>query len=219
MHLPQNPGYGSAHNIAIRKSIKDSLPYHLVLNADVRFSIEVLSTLVQYLDANPNVAHVMPKVLNPDGSIQRLCKLVPTPFDLFLRRFLPEPLAIGARRRFELWNSNYDKIAFVPYLSGCFMLLRTSALEQIGLFDERFFMYPEDIDLTRRIAEQFDTHFYPYVFVVHEHGSASYKSINMMLIHSGNIIKYFNKWGWFFDKRRSMLNKKTLRQFSSSDFS
>lgn len=219
VHLSHNPGYGSAHNIAIRKSIKKTLPYHLVLNPDVRFSSEVLSALVKYLDANPGVAHVMPKVLNPDGSIQRLCKLVPTPFDLLLRRFLPESLTIGARKRFELWNSNYDKIAFIPYLSGCFMLLRTSALEQIGLFDERFFMYPEDIDLTRRIAEQFDTHFYPHVFVVHEHGAASYNSMKMMLIHSANMAKYFNKWGWFFDKRRSILNKKTLRQFSNSNLS
>jgi GT2 family glycosyltransferase len=136
---------------------------------------------------------------------------VPSPYDMFLRRFGRMACA-NNNRRFELHESGYDKIMFVPYLSGCFMLLRTSALEKVGFFDERFFMYPEDIDLTRRIAQCYDTIFFPGVSVFHEHGAASRKSLKMFAIHLYNLIKYFNKWGWIVDRGRSELNQRTLAQ-------
>jgi GT2 family glycosyltransferase len=101
---------------------------------------------------------------------------------------------------------------FVPYLSGCFMLLRTSALIDVGLFDERFFMYPEDVDLTRRIAARYETIFFPHVSVYHEHGAASRKSLKMFAVHFFNMVRYFNKWGWLVDPGRRELNRKTLAQ-------
>lgn len=216
VHNPSNPGYGAAHNIALKNSLDAAVDYHLILNADVVFSGDVLYKIMNFMDENKNIGQIMPKVLNPDGSIQKLCKLVPTPVDLILRRFLPYRLSSKSRKRFELWDSGYNKIMFVPYLSGCFMFLRCDVLKSVGIFDERFFMYPEDIDLTRRIASKFDTIFYPHVEVVHEHGAASYKSLRMLWIHIINIIKYFNKWGWIFDKDRERLNKKTLSKLGLS---
>jgi GT2 family glycosyltransferase len=171
IHNPSNPGYGAAHNIALKNSLDTAIDYHLILNADVVFSENVLFKIMTFMEDNKKIGQIMPKVLNSDGSIQRLCKLVPTPIDLILRRFLPFRLSIKSRKRFELWESGYDKTMFVPYLSGCFMFIRCDALRRVGIFDERFFMYPEDIDLTRRIACEFDTVFYPDVEVVHEHGA------------------------------------------------
>jgi GT2 family glycosyltransferase len=216
IHNPSNPGYGAAHNIALKNSLDTAVDYHLVLNADVVFSENVLYEIMKYMEENKNIGQIMPKVLNPDGSIQKLCKLVPTPIDLILRRFLPYRFSKKSRKRFELWDSGYSKTMFVPYLSGCFMFLRCDALKSVGIFDERFFMYPEDIDLTRRIASKFDTVFYPHVEVIHEHGAASYRSIRMLWVHIINIIKYFNKWGWIFDKDRDLLNKKTLSMLGLS---
>ena len=95
------------------------------------------------------------------------------------------------------------------------MLLRQSTLKEVGLFDERYFMYPEDIDLTRRIAMHYDTLFFPEVVITHEHGAASQKSLKMLIVHIFNLCKYFNKWGWLFDKDRKYLNFKTLNQFLS----
>jgi GT2 family glycosyltransferase len=213
IHLARNPGFGVAHNVAIRMAQKLGSSYHLVLNADIAFNEDVLSPMLKYMELNPQIGHMMPKVLNPDGTLQRLCKLVPTPVDLILRRFTRMKSKEANNYRFELHMSAYNKVMFVPYLSGCFMLLRQSALKEIGLFDERFFMYPEDIDLTRRMAERYDTIFFPNVSVVHEHGGASYKSVKMLFVHIFNIIKYFNKWGWFNDPGRTFLNKKTLSQF------
>jgi GT2 family glycosyltransferase len=214
IHLPSNPGFGTAHNVAINKSQTLATTYHIVMNADIYFNGDVITTMLAFMDESPHVGQLMPKVLNTDGSIQRTCKLVPTPADLFFRRFTRGEIRGKVNCRFELHSSGYDKIMFVPYLSGCFMLLRQSALKEIGLFDERFFMYPEDIDLTRRMAERHETVFFPHVSVVHDHGKASYKSFKMLFIHIFNIVKYFNKWGWFKDPARVALNKKTLAQFS-----
>jgi hypothetical protein len=102
----------------------------------------------------------------------------------------------------------------VPYLSGCFMALRVEALRKIGLFDERFFMYPEDIDLTRRMAECYRTTYFPKVRVVHDHARESYRNYRMLWVHIKNMIIYFNKWGWIYDQSRQKINSRTGRNIS-----
>ena len=212
IHRPDNPGYGKAHNIAIHKSIEQNADYHLVVNPDISFDPEILTKIVLFMNENAEIGHLMPKVFYPDGNIQYLCKLLPTPFDLFFRRFLPEKWTRERMNRFEMRESGYDRLMDVPYLSGCFMFLRVAALKEVGTFDERFFMYPEDIDLTRRIHRKYRTVFYPEVSIVHHHAQSSYKSGKMMWIHTQNLIRYFNKWGWFFDKERKEINKSILKQ-------
>ncbi len=212
--LGKNIGYGSAHNIALRESIAQGAEYHLVVNSDIQFHPDILTELTTYMDEHPRVGHIMPKVVYPNGDTQYLCKLLPTPMDLFGRRFLPKHWTQRRNEQFELRKSGYNRIMNVPYLSGCFMLLRTSALQRIGLFDERFFMYPEDIDLTRRIHQHYQTLFYPYATIVHAHRAASYKSRKYLWIHITNICRYFNKWGWIWDKERTKVNQETLSQLS-----
>jgi len=206
----KNLGYGAAHNIAIRKSIEQNIPYHLVINPDISFDPSILEKIENYMNQNMDIGHMMPKVFYPNGEIQYLCKLIPTPFDLIFRRFLPTRLTRKKTNKFELRNTGYKETMEVPYLSGCFMFLRTEALKEVGIFDERFFMYPEDIDLTRRIHRKYRTVFYPEVSIVHHHAQSSYVNLKMLLIHTWNMIKYFNKWGWIFDKERKKINKKTL---------
>jgi len=207
-----NLGYGSAHNIAIRQTIEQGIPYHLVINPDISFNPEILSEIEEFMNINPDIGLLMPKILYPNGEIQYLCKLIPTPFDLIVRRFLPENWTRKHVERFELRESGYNHIMDVPYLSGCFMFLRTKALKDVGLFDERFFMYPEDIDLTRRIHRHYRTVFYPNVSIIHHHAKSSYLSMRMLFIHIVNMMKYFNKWGWIFDRERKKVNRETLKQ-------
>jgi GT2 family glycosyltransferase len=209
----QNIGYGAAHNIAIRKTLETSLPFHLVLNPDVSFMPEILPEIEYFMQKNTKIGLLSPKIFYPNGKIQYICKLVPTPYDLFIRRFLPKKLIKKRTAYFEMHASGYNKIVEVPYLSGCFMFLKTSALREVGLFDERFFMYPEDIDLTRRIYRKYQTVFYPQVSVIHAHTQGSYKNLKMLWIHICNLIKYFNKWGWFFDRERREINKKILMSY------
>lgn len=209
-----NIGYGGAHNIAIREAFDEEADYHVVINPDIFFEKGVLETLTNYMDASPDVGLVMPEIQNPSGERQYLCKLLPTPMDLFFRRFFPSVFFLRSRQRFELRFSGYDKEMNVPFLSGCFMFLRTDALRKAGVFDERFFMYGEDIDLSRRIHRQYKTMYYPYAKVIHVHEAASYKSTKMLIVHIKNIVKYFNKWGWFLDKERRQMNRKILRELN-----
>jgi len=214
IHQKSNPGYGAAHNIAIKKSIKRNYEYHLVLNADVYFKSDVINEMINFMEKDLLIGNIMPKILNSDGSIQRLCKLIPRPFDLIKRIFFSNSGILEKNYEFSLKKFNYDKIAFIPYLSGCFMLLRVETIKAIGMFDERFFMYPEDLDLSRRIAFKYKSIFYPNCEIYHRHGAVSKKNIKMFLIHAFNMIIYFNKWGWIKDKQRDMINKKTIRMLS-----
>ena len=99
----------------------------------------------------------------------------------------------------------------VPCLSGCFMFIRTKVLREVGLFDERFFMYMEDVDLSRRIHRRFRTVYYPAAAVYHEYEKGSYKSATLLAHHLLSAIKYFNKWGYVFDKERRDINERTLK--------
>jgi len=208
-----NLGYGAGHNIALRKSIEENATYHLVLNPDVYFESDVIPNIISYMESNPDVGQVMPKVLYPDGSVQYLCKMLPSPFNLFFRRFIPfKKLKDIHDHHYELRETGYDHEINVPYLSGSFMLFRVEALRAVGLFDERFFMYPEDIDITRRMHKMYRTMYVPQASIVHEHAKESFKSWKMTMIHSVNIIRYFNKWGWFFDKERKIINKKLIQE-------
>ena len=208
----RNLGYGRAHNVALKKSIGCNIGYHLVMNADVYFDTGLLTKLLEFMHENKNIGVVMPKVLYPDGNIQYLCKLLPTPFNLFIRRFGPLRKVVDKIDMiYELRFTNYNRIMNVPSLSGCFMLLRVSALKEVGLFDENIFLYLEDVDLCRRIGQKFKTIYYPSdAFIFHEYEKASYKKTKLLLAHIRSAIYYFNKWGWFFDSKRREINRTTL---------
>ena len=217
--IGSNLGYGKAHNIAIKKSLNSNIPYHIVLNPDVWFSHNVIEELFQYMQNNPDVGNVMPKILYGNGEEQYLCKLAPTPLDLIFRRFLPEgKTKEQMKEKYELRFTGYDKIMEVPILSGCFMFLRTKSLEDVGLFDDRYFMYLEDVDLSRRIHSKYKTIFYPDVTIYHGYAKESYANPQLLKYHIKSAISYFNKWGWFFDKERSKINKKCLHALRASKY-
>lgn len=209
----KNIGFGRGHNIAIEKSVLNS-EFHLVLNSDIKFDADILEDMYFYMTNNADIGLLGPKVLNLDGSLQYSAKLLPNPINLIVRRFLPlKALQDRMNYNYELRFFDFNRIIEAPYLSGCFMFISCKALEEIKGFDNRFFMYPEDIDLTRQIHLNYRTIYYPKVSVFHEHGKGSYKSIKLLYFHVSSMIKYFNKWGWIFDTKRREVNKKTLKQF------
>ncbi len=207
MAMPENLGYGRAHNIALRESAYYRTEFHLVMNSDIRVKAEDIDAMHDWMLANPQVGQLMPKVVNPDGSQQFLAKRLPAPIDVFGRRFLPAWMTAKRNRRYELRDLDLTRPVNAPYLSGCFMLLRTKAAVEAGLFDERYFMYPEDIDLTRTIHRNWLTLYYPEWTIVHDHARGSYKDKRLLRIHIRNMCLYFNKWGWFFDPERRLFNR------------
>lgn len=207
--LSQNIGFGAGHNKALQPIIGQS-QYHLVMNPDVYFDPPVLEVLLQAMDSREDVGLISPKILYPDHRLQYLCKLLPTPFDSIARRFIPgliKPLFQKRFDRYEMRDHDYNQVMEVPHLSGCFMLLRSSVFQVVGLFDERFFMYLEDVDFSRRVLASYKNLYYPYTHIFHHYHKGSYKGKKLLKHHIISAVKYFNKWGWFFDKQRKCLNR------------
>jgi GT2 family glycosyltransferase len=208
-----NIGYGAAHNIAIKRAISEDARYHIVLNPDIEFDGEVIEKMLAYADSHKEVGLMMPKIFFPDGRLQYLCKLLPAPYDWIFRRFLPSVGAVQKRNeKFELRHSGYNKIMNVPYLSGCFMFFRIDVLKEIGLFDEKIFMYCEDTDITRRIHRKYKTLFFPDVSIIHKFSKKSYNDFHLLCVHVKSAVYYFNKWGWIFDSERRKINKKVIAE-------
>lgn len=209
IHMKSNIGFGAGHNI-IMTNLEKLGTYHLVLNPDVEFGEGVLEALFFYMETHSDVGNLMPKVVFPNANLQYLCKLLPTPIDWIIRMFLPlKSIKQKIDYNLEMRFADYDKEMNVPYLSGCFMFLRKSVIEDIGVFDEGIFMYGEDTDLNRRIYRKYRTMYYPKVSIIHNFEKGSHKSIRLLWIHIKAAIYYLNKWGWFFDKERSIINRKT----------
>ena len=211
-----NAGYGAGHNKALRKVLDTEEKYHLVLNSDVYFESGALDRIAAYMDANGDVAQVQPNVVYPNGEMQYACRMLPTPANLIFRRFLPKGLVEKMNYIYLLRFNDHKKPMDIPYHQGSFMFFRTECFRKVGLFDERFFMYPEDIDITRRMHKYYRTMFWPEVTIVHAHRAASYKNRKMLRIHMVNMIRYFNKWGWFFDRERREWNHRILKEYKQS---
>ena len=215
---PTNPGFGTSHNIGILKLATKS-KYHLILNPDIYFEINVLDEIIKFMDKYKHIGLVMPKILYPDGTTQYLAKLLPSPLTFFVRRILRNLPVVGKyfASNFDLKFSGYNKIFEAPYLSGCFMVFRSEVLLRINGFDQNYFMHMEDLDISRRILQAgYKNIFFPSVFVYHDHIYKSTLEIKSMKMYLKSAIYYFNKWGWFFDKNRSKFNKNCIQSIKKN---
>jgi GT2 family glycosyltransferase len=214
IHHPSNPGFGAAHNIAIKRAIEMGSRYHFIVNPDVFFEGDIINTMLAAMESDSTIGMMMPQVLNLDGSIQNLPKLLPTPLSIILRKLkMPKAIYNQFIERYELRRIPKDKIYTAPILSGCFTLLSIEAIKKIGMYDDKFFMYFEDWDLSRRMHQHYKTLYYPKVSVYHGYDSGANKSFKLFKIFIKSAIHYFNKWGWFFDKERKQINSAALAQF------
>lgn len=214
IHNPSNPGFGHSHNLAMRMAINDKIKYHFVVNPDVYFNSDVMSDMISFMEGDSRIGMLMPAVLNEDGSNQNLPKLLPSPFSIVMRKLkYPKFIYKNFIEKYELRNVNKNLVYETPILSGCFSLFNVNALQEVGLYDERFYMYFEDWDLSRRINEKYKTLYYPKVSIFHGYESGANKSSRLFKIYLKSAVHYFSKWGWFLDGKRNKINKAVLEQF------
>lgn len=199
----RNVGYGAGHNKALRIT---QAKYHIVMNSDVEFEPSAIDNMADYMDRHPEVAQLHPRVIHPGGKPQYTARRLPGPAIVWARRFLPNSMIRRANDRYMLKHLDLTRPLNVPNHQGSFLFQRVDAVRQAGLFDERFFLYAEDVDLTRRLHRDHLTLYWPEVTITHVHHAASYKSIRMTWLHSVSLIRYFNKWGWLFDAERRRFN-------------
>lgn len=206
-----NFGFGYGHNLAIKRYLKKS-DFFLICNPDIIFELEEFETLVDFAKTRSE-GLFLPKIVYENGDNQYGARLLPSPMNLFARRF-SKKIASKLDQQYLLQEYTIQKPIFVPYLSGCFMLFRSECLNKLNGFDERFFMYMEDIDISRRCAEVFGTLYCPQFSIIHMHEQASYKSSILLKAHLRSAFLYFCKWGWLYDSKRKILNEKCVKSIN-----
>jgi GT2 family glycosyltransferase len=192
-----NVGYGAGHNRAIRLGRG---AFHLVLNHDILLDPEALVEGFHFMKSNPGVVLLSPRVSNEAGGQEFICKRTPTVLDLALRGFAPGSVKrrfAGRLARYEMRDLTGDEpVHGVEHAGGAFMLFRRETLEALGGFDERFFLYFEDFDLSRRAAELGTVAYVPAVRIVHYGGKAARKGWGHVRLFAASALRYFAKHGW-----------------------
>ena len=187
LHDPRNIGFGAANNQIIRATA-DKYDYHLILNPDIYFDPSVIARMIRQLDRRPEVVQLMPRIIHPDGQDQQLLRPMPRPLRLLARR-----LGLTARTVLPKSLCASDQPLF---FSGCFMVIRSAALQQTTLFDERFFLYFEDVDLCWQLRAHGEQLYWPMVSVTHDWSGGSVRRWQLLPHHIRSFFKYFSKHGW-----------------------
>jgi GT2 family glycosyltransferase len=192
----KNIGFGAGHNVIIDK-VKDMSYYHLILNPDVVFKTNVISNLIGVLEMNNELAMIAPKVLFPDKTHQYSCRRYPSVKELLARRFtFLKPIFKKVISRGTYRDTDLSKPFFVEYITGCFHLYKTEDFVALKGFDERYFLYMEDVDICKKIdALGKKKLYYPNEEIIHVLKQGSSKDLNLFFRHTSSAIKYFLKWG------------------------
>lgn len=195
----QNFGFSKANNQAL---IHATGEFALVLNPDTLLEEETLKKCVAFMDAHPEAGALGVKMINGKGRyLPESKRALPTPAVAFFRIFGLSKLFPNSKKfgKYHLSYLDPNKIHAVEILSGAFMFIRKKALDKAGLFDEQFFMYGEDIDLSYRIIKEGYTNYYlPETTIIHYKGESTKKSsLNYVLTfyHAMLIfaVKHFSK--------------------------
>lgn len=188
----ENKGFGAGHN-AILGSIDSK--YHAIINPDIYFENDALDVLFTYMENHPEVAICNPQIHNPDGTRQ-LVPCIQPKYRYQLSRKLEKLGGI-----FRRWRDEYTmrNVAFVDPVdvgtcTGCFMFIRTELFKKLHGFDDRFFLYCEDADLSRRAQQYGKSVCVCPAVVVHGWERGSGHSLKLLRIHLSSMHKYKKKW-------------------------
>jgi GT2 family glycosyltransferase len=168
----ENKGMGGGNNAGMRAA---DGRYFFLLNSDAWVVGDALDELVAFADAHPEAAVVGPRLLNIDGTLQRSVRGEPTLWRLateylFIRKLAPHSRLLNPLYRGDF---DHDRVAEVDWLSGPALLVRREAADSVGLFDEEFFMFSEEVDwMTRFRRAGWKVLFFPGAEVVHVGGAS-----------------------------------------------
>lgn len=187
----ENKGFGYGHNQIISRLDSE---FHLILNPDIEFSQDSINKLISYIKKDTSIGLITPEIRNQDNSIQHLPKVFPK-----IRFVLSSTFSILRKYRTDYTMSNpiIEKPTDIEICTGCFMLTRTKYLKKINGFDERFFLYFEDFDLSMKIREHGRIVYYPLTNVTHAWHRDTKKKIKPFLLQVISMFKFYNKWGLY----------------------
>ncbi|MCH5309534.1 MAG: glycosyltransferase family 2 protein [Prevotella sp.] len=163
----ENLGFSRANNVAIRQA---SGEYVLLLNPDTEVAEDTLRGVLDFMDAHPKAGGAGVKMHNTDGTLApESRRALPTPWVSCLKM-------LGFTKRYYMSHLPWDEPGQIEVISGAFCMLRHAALDEIGLLDETFFMYGEDIDLSYRLTKAGWENWYLPFSIVHHKGKSTQKS-------------------------------------------
>ncbi|WP_054901431.1 glycosyltransferase family 2 protein [Pseudomonas sp. NBRC 111131] len=182
----QNVGFGRANNQLLAHL---QGKYALLLNTDAFVASDTLEKTIAYMDAHPDCGVLGVRLEGRDGDLQPCCRYFPTPLNIFVARTGLGRLFPGLQMVDEMaWD--HGSVRECDWLPGCFYLVRREVLDQVGLFDSRYFLYYEEVDHCKRVKEAgWKVVFYPYTTVVHIGGESS-KSVAELEAASRQISAY-----------------------------
>jgi GT2 family glycosyltransferase len=177
-----------------------STDFHLILNPDAELADSTLSIGLSTLREDSGIVLLSPEVLGENGNQEFLCKRYPSFLVLLLRAFAPRMIRRLFRRRLHRYEMrdvcSGQAEADVMLATGCFMLLRTEAFQAVGGFDERYFLYFEDFDLSLRLGGMGRLVYHPAMKIVHHGGYAASKGMMHVRLFVNSGIQFFNRHGW-----------------------
>jgi GT2 family glycosyltransferase len=218
---PDSPGHARAHNRVLREALGAGSAYHLLLEPGIGLPLDAVARMIAYMEQHPDVGLLAPRVQGPDGRLQPMCSLLPGPLEMLLGRCFPLlHRSSGRLARYQLHASGYSRVMDVPVLPACCLLMRVETVLRVGLFDERFLLRFDTVDLARRTARIARTVFVPHVTVVRhpvrDVARAGARGWRMWAASCWrccvSACRYFNKWGWLRDAERDRINGRVLRQ-------
>ncbi|MGD0260546.1 MAG: glycosyltransferase family 2 protein [Verrucomicrobiota bacterium] len=171
-----NLGFAKANNIGISAS---SGQYVCLINSDTKVLPDCITRLVDYCEAHPKGGMVGPRIIGGDGKLQRSCRGFPSIWNMFCMALALDRLFPSCKlfTGYLLRHWPQDSVGPVDILSGCFWLVRRQALEEVGLLDESFFMYGEDMDWCKRFwSHKWKVVFVPLAEAIHYGGASSSKA-------------------------------------------
>lgn len=185
----RNEGFASACNKAILKSRGD---YILIINPDVFVRKDTLGKLVNHLNKNNDVGIVGCKLINLDGSLQYSCRRFPHLPVHFLKMLFPKLKSVSS---YLMLDRDHSIVQEVDWLLGAFLFIRKRVFEQIGLLDQKFFIYFEDTDICHRAKEAgWKIIYYPHAIATHVYRQASHKILSKEFFHHlRSMLIYYGK--------------------------
>jgi GT2 family glycosyltransferase len=194
----RNIGFGAAHNKVI-DLISNNSNFHLILNPDVNFEVEVIPNLILELNKDENLSMIAPKVLFPSGEHQYSCRRYPLFLELVARRFtFLKPIFRPTIFKGQYKDKDLNSSFFADYVAGCFHLYKTKDFVDLKGFDERYFLYMEDVDICKKIDVSGKKKlYYPKEEIKHVLKQGSSKDLKLFFRHTSSAVKYFLKWSFY----------------------
>ena len=189
---PENKGFGAGHNTVMPLLESE---YHAVINPDIVLEADVLNQMADWMDAHPDVVITIPRLIFPDGRPQHIAKRRPALLPL-LSRQLRLPFLKKYENHYLMLDEDLTKSIDVEFCSGSFFLIRTKVFEEIGGFDEGYFMYVEDADITQKALQKGRAVYLPQVEVQHAWHRDAHRRPRQFFWQMRSMLRYFKKWGF-----------------------